>query len=196
MTAVIATSPLNGYYTVANMTKMFAWAANNFDDFSVFVMDGASIHNLIALGYSPAAALTKTKKEDRNLRNKIRSSLSNANLSNKNILLLSDTTANIIYKKYFDVYVERYNTDIAFQTDCRNATRQILTNKMTNVTDPAVDVAVNYILAEMPIWCNLPQILNAPHVTLVYKDISPFWQKICACGLVDKNQRILIIDKF
>lgn len=188
--AVIATSPFNGYYTVETMAKLFAWAQAEFGEFKIFVMDGASVYNLMAFGYSESKAKSKTKKQDRGLENKIARSLALLGISAE-ILRLSDLQQTDIYKQYYSQYLALYAQE-PFKSDCREATAAMLRQKNITADAPAIDCAVNYLLAELPIWCNLPQILDAK-TTLVYKDLLPFWQRVCEkYNLVSSDQKIVI----
>lgn len=189
--AVIAISPFNSYYSVANMQKLFAYAQETFKTFKVFVMDYASVYNLIALGYDREKAERKTKKHDSNLKNKIINSLKNIRVDAQ-ILSLSQLLQNEKYIAAYEFYVEKYENDMIFQEDCLDVTRQHLADNGV-VDDTAARVAVKYLLLELPIWCNIPEIINEPAVTLVYKDVLPFWQKIYEnYKLVDARQKIVV----
>jgi hypothetical protein len=66
---------------------------------------------------------------------------------------------NILYKKYKDIY----DSNKDFQALCNNIVK---------------DKSIYYLLAELPIWFDVPFILNKP-TTLIYHHMSDDWHKIC-----------------
>ncbi len=159
------------------MKILFSWADENFNDFNVYIMDQVSIFNLIALGYNEEQALKKTKKHDRNLINKVVKS----GPANK-IILHSDLSQTPRYIEAYERYVHIFENNPNFRNDCLG----ILSEKGRNVS-------VKYLLAELPLWFEIPYLLNISSSVLVYKDLSIFWKRICYdYNLLSPQQEIFI----
>lgn len=93
------------------------------------------------------------------------------------------------YQRYLNIY----ETNDSFKNDCLGATNIVLLNKNNNLSDEAVYISVNYVLAELPIWFNIPYLLNITESVLVYKELSFFWKRICYnYNLMSSQQKILI----
>lgn len=195
--ALVAISTFNSYFSIENMEKLFFWTHQNFLNFNVFFMDGASIFNLMAMGYDEQKAFKKTKNHDNNLKNRIIKSLTNINFdfeeSKNKIVILSDISQN---QRYIDIYnscVNFFEENNSFKKDCLDITRTMLANKMSKISEDALNLAVKYLLAELPLWFNTPYILNINSSTFIYKDLSFSWQKICYhYNLLSSNQEIMI----
>jgi tRNA-dependent cyclodipeptide synthase len=195
--ALIAVSPFNSYFSVKNMTMLFNWAYKNFDTFNIFMMDEVSVFNLMAIGYSEQQALQKTKKQDHNLKNKVIKSLTSIGFSvvdaHEKIVLLSQLSKSNHYSELYKKYTHIFKTNTLFRQDCLDATKAMLSEKMELVSDKAISLAVHYLLAELPIWFDIPYLLNIESSVLVYKELSFFWKKICYnYNLLSPQQTILI----
>jgi tRNA-dependent cyclodipeptide synthase len=195
--ALVAVSAFNSYFSVNNMEILFDWACKNFNYFNIFIMDEVSIFNLMALGYDKETALKKTKKHDRNLKNKVIKSLVKIGFtldeSREKILLLSQISKNNQYIKAYERYLKIFEANESFRNDCLGATKSMLSEKMKNVSEEAVRLSVNYLLAELPFWFEIPYILNISSSVLVYKDLSFYWERICCnYNLISSHQEILI----
>lgn len=177
---LIAISSFNSYYSTKNIKLLFSWACENFNDFHVFLMDESSIFNLMAIGYDEHQAIKKTKKQDRNLKNKVIKSLEDLGLNtDKKIILLSQLSKNDRYIKVYKYYINIFETNIDFKNDCLEATKAMLSGKIQNVNDDAIFLAVKYILDEPPLWFEIPYILNIQSSVLVYNNLSVYWKRIC-----------------
>lgn len=179
------------------MDKLFGWVNNHFESFDVFIMDNASQYTLMALGYPEDEAIKKTKKQDRNLYNKVTSCLMNTGFREdsvqKKIALLSQVSAKDRFQMLYSRYLTEFKNNPSFQKDCLNASEDILSGKMDVVTHDALLIASQYLLLELPIWFNIPEVFNIPSSVLIYKDFSSPWRHLCCNhGFVSPNQKILI----
>lgn len=195
--ALIGISPFNGYFTTSNIEKTLIWAHSNFRSFDVFTMDKASKYNLIAMGYSEDEAIKKTKKQDQHLKNKIMRGLKNTGFSEsvaeKKIVLISKLCDNGQYIELYKYCRNLFRSNSFFRDDCLHASKQILLDKTDRITDELLDVSVQYLLEELPVWINTPHILGVPFSVFVYKDLSDCWYNLFnRYGLVSNNQKILV----
>ncbi len=180
--ALIAISPFNSYFSVTNITHLLRWACETFSEFNLFIMDGASKYNLMALGYDEEKAVKKTKEQDKKLFNKVIKSCIAVGMSEKDahekIILLNHLSQTQRYLESYNRYKTVFETNVSFRNDCLGATRLMLEHKNGSINDTSVSIAVQYLLAELPIWFDIPYVLNVPSSVLVYKDLSLFWKKI------------------
>jgi cyclo(L-tyrosyl-L-tyrosyl) synthase len=195
--ALIAISPFNSYFSVKNITRLLQWAAETFHQFNLFIMDGASKFNLMALGYDEEKAIKKTNKQDKKLKNKVIKSCMALGMTEKDahekIILLSQLSQAQRYSESYKRYKNIFETHGSFRNDCLGATRLMLEHRMETVSDEAVNMAVEYLLAELPLWFDIPYLLDLPSSVLVYKDLSPLWRKIYYhYNLVSPQQELLI----
>lgn len=195
--ALIGVSPFNGYFTASNIEKTLIWAHSNFDNFNVFTMDKSSKYNLIAMGYAEDEAIKKTKKQDQHLKNKIMRGLKSIGISEqdaeKKILLISHLYENPHYIELYEYCKNLFRSNSSFRDDCLNASEQILLGKTDHITRELLNVSVQYLLEELPVWIDTPYILGIPFSVFVYKDLSEFWCNLFnKYGLVSDNQKILV----
>lgn len=197
--ALIGVSPFNGYFSTKNMEVLFNWARDNFKTFNIFTMDKASKYNLMAIGYTEAEAVKKTRKYDRNLRNKVITCLKNVGFSEEDaenkILSLTHISKSQKYLELYKKYLGFFEQNPSFKSDCINASKNILLGKMEKVTNESLQLAIQYLFLELPIWFNIPDILEIPSSVLIYKDLSFYWSNIyCNYGFLSPNQKLLIKD--
>ena len=195
--ALIGVSTFNSYFSQENMEKLFCWAQQSFNNFNVCVMDEASIFNLMAMGYDKKEALKKTKRNDKYLYNKIIRSLTSLGFSldqsQRKILHYSYLSKSTPYLKIYNKCVNLFNNNVNYTNDCLNATKLMLADKVNNLDEDKLDLAVKYLLAELPFWYDTPYILGINSSTFIYKDLSFYWQRICYnYDLLSKKQSIYI----
>lgn len=197
--ALICVSPFNSYFSPQNMEMLFTWGRDNFETFDIFTMDEASKYTLMAMGYEEAQAIKKTKKHDRNLYNKIITCLTNIGFteeeSKKKIVFLSHISQNEEYVHLYKRYADFFEKNPSFKDNCINASRNILIGKMEEITNDSLNIAIQYLLLELPIWFNIPEILGLSSSVLIYKDLPLHWRNICYnYGFLSPNQKLLIKD--
>jgi cyclo(L-tyrosyl-L-tyrosyl) synthase len=136
------------------------------------------------MGYSEEKARRKTNRQDRYLKNKAIKALSVNNLSKEaeeKILFCSDLINNERYLKFYYNYKKLYENDEDFRKGCLATSKMVLESKgfQGDMNDETVRVAVKYFIAELPIYLNIPEILNVSSSLYVYKDLpSEFLMKI------------------
>ncbi|BCS82792.1 tRNA-dependent cyclodipeptide synthase [Cotonvirus japonicus] len=195
--ALIGISNFNSYYSIKNMVNIFNYARKNYQNFNILVMDEVSVFNLMALGYDNAKALNKTRRSDKHLHNNILKSLEiigyDSIESRNKILQLSEISKNIKYKEIYEKILMLYTNNESFNNDCRALTKNMLITKMSNVKDENIDLAVKYLLAELPLCLNSSYILDLDNVVMINKDMSDHWEKIYYdYDLLSDKQKILV----
>jgi cyclo(L-tyrosyl-L-tyrosyl) synthase len=174
---LIAISPFNSYYSEENLKKLFNWGLGTFKNMNIFIPDEISVYTLQAMGYSEDKAKKKTRLNDNNLKNKaIRALLANglSDIEANNIMVLcSNLIHNEKYLKFHDVYKKLYENDENFRKGCLETSKIVLSSKgfLGDINDEAACVAVKYFIAELPMYLNIPEILNIPSSLYTYKDL-------------------------
>lgn len=195
--ALIGVSPFNGYFSADIIENLIRWSSLNFKSFDLFTMDGASKYNLMAMGYSEEDALKKTMKQDKHLRNKIIRGFEKMGYTQeealKKIVLISQLKTNERYLELYEFYLLIFKNNPAFRQDCLNASKTILPNKDSQISDDTASIAVKYLLQEIPIWFNSPYILGIESSVFVYKDLPHYWRNVCYnYDLISPNQKLYI----
>jgi cyclo(L-tyrosyl-L-tyrosyl) synthase len=177
--ALIGISPFNSYYNEENLKQLFSWGMVNFKEIIICIPDGASTYTLQAIGYSKNEADKKTRKHDKNLKNKAIRALMANNLSEtearNKIVLFSILKDNQKYIEFYEIYRKLYNNDLSFKEGCLSASERVLASKgaVGTVSKESLDVAAEYLLEELPVYLNTPEILNVNSSLFVYKSL-PF----------------------
>lgn len=187
--ALIGISPFNGYYVQSNLEKLFSWGLSNFKEMNVFIPDEISLYTLQAVGYSENKAKKKISRQDRYLKSKAIKALVANGLSEKEaigkIIFLSSLANNEKYMRFYNACNELYEKDKNFKDGCLATSKWVLASKgiYEIVNDEAVNIAVKYFLAELPLYLNASDILNVSSSLFIYKDSPPdFLKKIYASG--------------
>lgn len=196
MIAMIAVSPFNGYFTTKNIENLIFWGKKNFKDIFVFTMDESSKYNLMALGYDEDNAIKKTKKQDKGLYNKIFNGFEKAGFLkeeiSKKIIKMSDTFCRANYIDIYKKCLYLYKNNPDFQNDCLETTKDFLMGK-NNFSQEDANLAVQYLLDELPTWFQSGYIFNISSLVLVYKDLpSPLQRILYNYGVTDIVQDIVI----
>jgi cyclo(L-tyrosyl-L-tyrosyl) synthase len=183
--ALLGISPFNSYYVKENLERLFFWALNTFKEVTVFIPDEIAVYTLQAVGYPQHKAEKKTKRQDSYLKNKAIKALAACGLSEidaqNKIACLSDLVPNEVYTKLCNRCHDLYQNDDSFRNGCLSTSKWVLDGKClgSTVENEQLDVAVQYFLAELPLYLDTPGILGVPSSLFIYKDPLPnFLQKI------------------
>jgi len=136
-------------------------------------------------------AVKKVNREENNMYMRVLKSLNKLNVKKYNILLLSEISKTYIYKQLYNDYLLIYQNNIQFKNDCLNICNLFISNKYKSDTNIDKNIAIKYLLAELPIWLNVPDLLFIPSAVLIYHNIIN-WEKIYLnYNLMNSNQTIL-----
>ena len=197
--ALIGVSPFNSYFSQDNIEQIIAWTVKRFKNIHIFIPDEIYTYTFQALGYPMSRARRKTKKQDNYLINKVVKALAKYGLSNsdieKKIVLLSHLKKQRNYAELYSYCLELYENNQYFRDGCIATSQWILAGKgiVSNVIDDNItDIAVQYFLAELPLFLDTPRLLNVPSSSFIYKDIPEFLKNIFAERIfVASNQNFL-----
>lgn len=180
--ALIGISPFNSYYSEKRIADLIKWGMNNFKDFHLFVPDTLPIFNFLSLGYSEGKAKSKSKHQWNYLKSKI----SKAFMANgfgeypaSKVITINDTeplSNNEIYKDIHEKCLYRYRNDQAFKEKCLKASESIFSNPLDPTKNNInFEIAVQYILGELPIALDTPKILGVKSSLFIYHDNIDFF---------------------
>jgi cyclo(L-tyrosyl-L-tyrosyl) synthase len=182
--ALIGVSPFNSYFSKETLTELFSWALKMFKDINIFIPNEISSYTFEALGYDKNKALKKTRSQDRYLKNKTLMALMvsglNENEAVKKIVFFTDISKNEKYISFYNTYKDLYETDKNFRNGCLLTSKWVLEGKcdLKTIDEKALGIAVQYFLAELPLFLNSPEILNLESSLFVYKDTPEFVNRI------------------
>jgi len=201
--ALIGISPFNSYFSIEQILKIIYWIDREFDDFAIFIPDRISKYTLEALGYNKQRIHQKIRKQDNYTENKIKKAISlflENKQSNKKIDIIN--ISSLIDKENFQsVYrqcIDLFNTSKNFRNGCLETTEWILYNKATNdsIDYFTKNIAVQYLLYELPFMINSPKILGVNSCTFVYHSIPDFLKQLYNSNLVPNSQQYLILKEY
>ncbi len=181
--AVVGTCPFNSYYSEGRLTELLAWAKEHFERVDVFVPDTPTVWTLEAGGYTPGEASHKTRRQVRYLNNKIgRAREAVGTVANRLGLLPWTQVARLDgYAASEQRCRNAFATDREFQQECFAATDDVLQNRRREGHEPSHRqrlVAVDYLIAELPLILNGPELFGVQTSTFVYHRSLRLFERI------------------
>ena len=179
-TAVIGISPFNSYFSESRIAALATWALPRFRNVYYYLPDGPSVYTLEALGYEPAKAARKARRQSAWLRNKIKRALRNTGMTSvaaeERIVDSAWLDRDSAYQTLLRQMHCRFEHDIDFRQDCAACSGWVLQRRTENlaVCNKAVDCAVQYLLAELPLFTNANEILRCPSAVFCYHQCPEF----------------------
>ena len=198
--AVLGISPFNSYFSVEKIATLSNWAANNFKGFNLFIPDEPSAYTLIALGYDKVKATRKAKRQANYLRNKCIKALVGLDLSRNEaeeiILDFRCLNQSASYLSTLESYEDKYTNDLEFRQKCIETSKWALETQAKEIRSDMLEIAVKYLLAEMPLFFNSTSILNKNKVVFCYRNCPLFVQTIFEekDSIILNGQGFLVID--
>jgi cyclo(L-tyrosyl-L-tyrosyl) synthase len=164
--ACFGISPFNSYFSTARIRELAAWGLERFERVDFFVPDAPSAYTFEALGYAPAKAAWKARRQGQYTRNKIITALDSLGRADadQRVLGWAELESNTAYGRLHDSGLRRYAEDADFRDACREATGWVLAGKLPAGQAPdqeQVEHAVRYFLAELPLFIDTPAIVGA-----------------------------------
>jgi tRNA-dependent cyclodipeptide synthase len=197
--AVLAISPFNSYFTEKNITILIGWAMHKFKAINIFIPDGLSVYTLMAQGYTEEKATKKTKLQDSNLKNKVIRGLKNNGIGDESVgqyfLTTQRLTDNANYWNLYEKCVEKFKNDQEFRKICFLTSRNLLLKYKDDITEEMVQMAVNYILRELPVYLDIPKLLNVSSSFMVYHHVSEVDKYIYRHDSLSSSQQAYIAAK-
>ena len=198
--AVIGISPFNSYYSEQRIASLIRWGIDNFNDFHLFVPDTLPVFNFLSLGYPEERAKSKTKHQWKYLNNKITKAFMANGFTeppcSKLITISEPLSNNEMYKMIHQKCIDQYKYDPVFKKQCLKASESIFGNSYDPATgDTKLEIAVQYLLGELPLYLNTPEILGVKSSLFIYHDKIDFFVNLYTGHhkLLSANQGHLIV---
>jgi len=180
--AILGISPFHSYFSRKRLSHLIEWASASFNSFHLFVPDGPLIHTLLACGYEPGKARKKAKRQLKYLFNKIDYALIENGFEQSNfddLVLCSRTLQdNSSYQELLQKVLHRYKHDRQFRQKCLQTSAWVLAGQTHNPSntkpDNADEIAVQYFLAELPLFMNGAAIAEAETSVFCYPQCPDF----------------------
>ena len=181
--ALLGVSPFNSYYSEQKISKLIQFAQKKFKDFHLFIPNTLPYFNFIAMGYPPNKAKIKTKRQWNYLKNKINRAFVSNGFSRKDFLkkiITIDETMdnNTHYNQLLELCFKKYENDIFFKEDCLNASKVMMKGYPDKDKTVRVELAVQYLLRELPLLLDTPRILGVTSSVFVYHEQIDFYKKL------------------
>lgn len=176
---LLGISPFNSYFSEEMIGDWIQWAHTTFSSFHVFIPDTLPIYTFLALGYDELNAKKKAKKQAAYLKNKVARALVQRQLdhidTNKLIIDMDYLENNQAYLELKKACYALYNKNPEFQKECDQCTGWVLNGHAVKDSHRANNnIAVQYILNEMPLFMDTPSILNTPSSLFSYHQTPQF----------------------
>lgn len=173
--ACFGISPFNSYFSEERIREIALWGKAEFDSIHFFVPDVPSAYTLEALGYEPAKAAWKARRQCQYLHNKIHKALKSAGYSDAQacaiVLNWETLTANAKYVELYEETKAYFNRDQEFQDACIEASRWLLERRIPegqSLTAEMLRSAVRYLLTEIPLFVDTAGIVEKPSSVFCY----------------------------
>lgn len=176
---LLGISPFNSYFSEEIIGDWIQWAHTTFSSFHVFIPDTLPMYTFLALGYDEFKAKKKAKKQAAYLKNKVARALLQCQLdgidANKLIIDMDYLENNQAYLELKKKCYALYNENPEFQKECDQCTGWVLNGHAVKDLDLANEnIAVQYILNEMPLFMDTPSILNTASSLFSYHQTPQF----------------------
>ncbi|MGP3921065.1 tRNA-dependent cyclodipeptide synthase [Nonomuraea sp. 10N515B] len=182
--ACLGISPFNGYFTTERITQLTAWALRTFSNVHLFVPDVPAAATLQALGYSPQRAATKARRQASYLSNKICRALASLGVPDPSgrILDWAALSQNTRYRELLNATYELFKSDDEFADVCVEATGWVLHGRLEpeQITARRLEIAVDYLLAELPLFLDTAAIVGQPGSVFCYHTSTGFLERLYA----------------
>ncbi|OZH55732.1 hypothetical protein AFK68_02665, partial [Hydrocoleum sp. CS-953] len=102
---------------------------------------------------------------------------------------------NTNYLSALKFYEDKYANDIEFRRNCLETSTQVVESQ-TDISNYRLEVAVKYLLAELPLFFNSASILGEKEAVFCYRNCSLFIQTVFERkdGIVLNNQGYIVVD--
>lgn len=181
--ALVGISPFNNYYSHARICSLLQWAQGAFQSFSVLLPGEEAALTLIAAGEPAHTAATKARLQISKLRSRALDAMSRIGISNgqSRVFSLAQFAENSVYKQSRRDVRDCYLRDARFRELCLDAARTVVAKRLPEGVAPTavqMEIAVEYLMAEIPLLLDTPSILNVETSVFCYHQMAPLFKGI------------------
>jgi tRNA-dependent cyclodipeptide synthase len=171
--AVVGVSPGNSRYSPGYLRELLGWLYPRFRRIDVVMPGYEAAYTLVATGCPPADAVRRTRRACGALRNAAQGTLAELGASGAEDRVQTWTRlqARQAYRDSLVRAQAAYENSPSLRAACRSMTAEVLTQAAGRpVTADAaqVDLAVRYVIAEIPLVVDGPGVFGADRTVLVY----------------------------
>jgi len=186
--ALVGLSPFNNYYSYARICSIFEWVSGVFRNFDALVPGEEAALTLIAGGEPAHTAATKARFQVSKLRSRAVDAMSRLGIQNAQAraFSLAQFAENTVYKKLRQEVRDCYLSDANFRALCLDTAKTVVTNRLSDGAQPTpvqVEIAVEYLMAELPLLLDSPGILGIDASVFCYHKTAPLFSAIFMRGL-------------
>lgn len=174
--ALIGVSPFNSRFSLDYLRSLFSWAQHTFVRFDVLLAGADASLQLEALGTPAGKARYKARGAVRRNRRDVTDTLSDLGLTSAvDVHAVDDFVDSTAYRRWRDQVTKVFAESDPFRTACLEMSRKAIAGRQRSVTgscasvdDKQAQMAVGYVLAELPFFVATPDLLDVPASVLVY----------------------------
>lgn len=171
---IVGMSIGNSYFSEANIEEILKIVMEKYGRTVILIPDIPAISTFVALGYPENRARKKVSQASNTIKNKVHRVISRLELKEEKIWFVNwneEIEPNEIYKNEYRKITDLYSTKNLFQKDIQNATEKVLLSNNREKPfdmDQAVNIGIEYILAEFAFIEFIRKYLNADMIDVVY----------------------------
>jgi cyclo(L-tyrosyl-L-tyrosyl) synthase len=198
---LVGLSPQNGRYKPEYIRQLISWLHPRFRSIDVVIPGFEAAYTLVAAGQRPAQAVQRARRAYRQLRNPAVQTLSDLGVSDapQHVMSWTRLNANAAYRAALARSRTAYLTDPTIRRACREMTAEVVGNHADRhpVTAADIDVAVRYVIAEIPLLTHGPSLFGVDGSVFVYHRATPLVAAIAAGDsilTVEPGQAWAVVD--
>lgn len=188
---------MNSYYNPQRVEQLVHWACAHFGRVDVMTAGYEAAHTLVAAGIAPPDAVRRVQRAVRKLRYAAITAFRECGIDNPEDYVCSWTE----YEnrpRYRDLKAYAYSMyqhDLSWRQACQDLARAAVSSIAKCEPSPtAIEAAVSYPLAEIPILLDSPAVFGVEHSVFAYHrpfDISYFLLQ----GRCSRNQGFIVLSQ-
>ncbi|WP_043727038.1 tRNA-dependent cyclodipeptide synthase [Kutzneria sp. 744] len=185
---LVGLSPQNGRYKPEYIRNLIFWLQPRFRSIDVVIPGFEAAYTLVAAGHPPAQAVHRARRAYRQLRNPAVRALADLGVPDPSRHVTSWTRlhADAAYRASLIRSRKAYLTDPRIRRACREMTAEVVGNAADGqpVTQCDIDIAVRYVIAEIPLLTDGPDVFGADRSVFVYHRATPLVAAIADSGSI------------
>lgn len=177
-------SPFNSKFTQDYICKLIHYGKTEFEGFHLFIPDKPTAFTLRALGYTEQKIKKKMSKQLNWLNNKVKKAFEDNDFDyeqHRHLILNWDKlNKNLAYQEIYRETLETFHQDPDFKRECLQATNWVLEGKLPScdITQERLEIAVDYLLAEIPLFIASKAIVKAEKSWFYYHQSVDILKKL------------------
>ncbi|WP_165241837.1 tRNA-dependent cyclodipeptide synthase [Corynebacterium lizhenjunii] len=187
--ALLGISPFNSRFSLHYILRLCAWAVSSFEKVDILLAGEDAALQLEALGTPRGKARYKARKAVRRNRRDVEAALTELDLRDRVGVYCVDEFVNCAaYIRWRNDAAEAFSESHLFREACLSMSKQaiagrqrVVSDSLTPITEEQANLAVGYVLAELPFFLATPEIFDVPASVLVYHRPWELGEKIF-CG--------------